>query len=100
MPCSCCHKSGHNIRTCPKANADKWADIIAEQAATSAGLQSAKEIIFAGVDMMAPGAGSAMSIIDKVWTAYSLSNGVVNSSNKNAKQRSMAQYILEIANNS
>jgi hypothetical protein len=55
MPCSSCHKSGHNIRTCPKFNdhVNEAAELISEGAA--------QYLVCAALDVALPGLGQAVS---------------------------------------
>lgn len=45
MPCSCCHQSGHNIRTCPSVHAK-----IAEAVAYNMATESAVSMICGVID--------------------------------------------------
>ena len=66
MPCSCCHQSGHNIRTCPVIHQvgdevrDSSIEAAAEHIAEVLGEEAIAEIVEVGLDFAVPGAGTML----------------------------------------
>eukprot|EP00327_Prymnesium_parvum_P012363 CAMPEP_0184375654 /NCGR_PEP_ID=MMETSP0007-20130409/723_1 /TAXON_ID=97485 /ORGANISM="Prymnesium parvum, Strain Texoma1" /LENGTH=88 /DNA_ID=CAMNT_0026718869 /DNA_START=20 /DNA_END=289 /DNA_ORIENTATION=+ len=86
MPCSYCHKSNHNIRTCPAFDADKIAEMIAEGAA--------KQEVFRALDCGLPGFGAGLELVDRLYGSYRHIRNL-NSMTKNERKRAALGLIYD-----
>lgn len=86
MPCSYCRGTDHNIRTCKRYNAEKVAQMIAENAG--------KNAVYAMIDMTCPGAGSALALIDKAFSWYGAA-GQMSSKTKNERFRGVFAILVD-----
>ncbi len=83
MPCSSCHKSGHNIRTCPKYN-----DQIGEAASLLAN-GATQIVVCAALDVALPGLGQAVS-----WTMLLNKIASHDREKTNASKKKSAHSIM------
>ena len=70
MPCSFCHKDGHNIRTCKSYDKAKIAQMMVEG--------KAKQEIFRAMDAACPLAGVAAETLDRIYGAYKNIGGITS----------------------
>ena len=89
MVCSCCHKSDHNIRRCPKFHQDEIAK------AYLAG--QAKHVAFEFVDMALPGAGVVCGVVDKLYSCAKAVHILHSSNTVNEKRRAVIEILGEYA---
>ena len=85
MPCSFCHASGHNIRTCPRYDKAKIAEMMAEGAA--------KQEIFRSIDSACPFAGVAVEAFDRVYGAYKNIGGFTSKTINERKRTALGMLL-------
>mmetsp|Transcript_10177 Transcript_10177/g.26337 ORF Transcript_10177/g.26337 Transcript_10177/m.26337 type:complete len:100 (-) Transcript_10177:190-489(-) len=85
MVCSCCKKSGHNIRTCPKmeVGAEKMAEAVAKGAAETACI-GALTAICPPAGMAAALAAALKHMYDMAKRADQMANGKTQAERKRA----------------